>query len=634
MTFFLAATSAKETAFLMSPVFFDFSASLKAISKAFLVFELSVAFLLETLRALFAVFVTGILFLVSEYIPGAVKYQIMRRFFTAGKTFITGPQNSILGAAFVIMAMVLFSSILGLVRQRLFLHFFEPEELSLFFASFRLPDLVFQLLAFGIFSSAFIPVFTKLHRGDPKVAFETAAKVMNLALVGFLIFAIVFSLLAEPVYSLFAPGYTDSEHLIIASLARVLLIAQGLFIVSYILTGILESLRRFFVSALAPIFYNIGIISFTILFSDQMGLWAPTLGALFGAFLHLIVQLPSAYKLGFRFSKSFDLSPEVRKIGRLAAPRVVELAFLQITRVSDLFFTSIISSAALTFYSLADAVRIMPITLFGVSLAKAALPTLANIDEDKKLFKKAFLKTLYQICFLVMPVASTLIVLRVPVVRLLFGTDKFDWEATVQTGFVLSVFAISIPFQSAAALLSRAFYARHDTTTPVKVSILGVAISITLSVTFIVFMGLPTWALAASFTIGVVFQAIALYYLLSRELNGGTLFVLVPIIKSAVASAVSGGVMFVIIRFFDRSVWVKNLSFVGNIQGLDFEKFVIDTRYTFNLLFLTGLTAITGGLVYLGVSFLLRSGELGDFISLIKRKSFGLPKKEEESVSY
>jgi putative peptidoglycan lipid II flippase len=165
-----------------------------------------------------------------------------------------------------------------------------------------LPDLVFQLLAFGIFSSAFIPVFTKLHRSDSKVAFETAARVINITLFAFIIFAIIFSLLAGPIYSLIAPGYTDPEHLVIASLARVLLIAQGLFIISYILTGILESLRRFFVSALAPIFYNVGIISFTILFSNQLGLWAPTLGALFGAFLHLIIQFQTAYRLGFRFS--------------------------------------------------------------------------------------------------------------------------------------------------------------------------------------------------------------------------------------------------------------------------------------------------------------------------------------------
>ncbi len=557
----------------------------------------------------------------------------MKRLLLSGKNFLNGPQNSILAAAFVIMAMVMFSSVLGLVRQRLFLHFFDPEELSLFFASFRLPDLVFQLLAFGIFSSAFIPVFTKVHAKDKHIAFETAARIINLALVGFIVFACVFAVFAAPIYSIFAPGYTDAEHQTIASLARVLLIAQGFFIVSYVLTGILESLRHFFVSAMAPIFYNVGIIVFTIIFADDLGLMAPALGAVFGAFLHFAVQFPTARRLGFRFMWSLKLTDEVKKIARLAAPRVLELGFLQITRVTDLFFTSLIASAALTYYSLADAVRIMPVTLFGVSLAKAALPTLSNIDEDRHAFKKAFLKTLYQISFLVTPVAATLIVLRIPIVRLLFGTDRFDWEATVQTGLVLSVFAVSIPFQSAAALLSRAFYARHNTTTPVKMSIVGVVISTILSVIFIVFLNLPTWSLAAAYTIGIIFQAVTMYYILSRELNGGTLFAIVPIIKSFIASFVSGSVMFVIIRFFDRSVWVKELSFVGNIQGLNFEHFVIDTRYTFNLMFLTGVTAVIGGLTYLLVSFLLRSAELNDFIALVKKKGFGIPRKEEEAIT-
>jgi len=138
----------------------------------------------------------------------------MRHLFFRGKALLTGPQNSILGAAFVIMVMVVFSSVLGLVRQRLFLHFFTPAELSLFFASFRLPDLVFQLLAFGIFSSAFIPVFTKLHKKDEGVAFSTAARIINIALLGFVVFALIFSLLAVPVYSVFAPGYSGSEHVL------------------------------------------------------------------------------------------------------------------------------------------------------------------------------------------------------------------------------------------------------------------------------------------------------------------------------------------------------------------------------------------------------------------------------------
>lgn len=547
-----------------------------------------------------------------------------------------GPQNSILGAAAIIMTMVMFSSILGLVRQRLFLSYFTPEELSLFFASFRLPDLVFQLLAFGIFSSAFIPVFTKVYKKDAKVAFETAARVINIALVCFTAFAILFSIFAVPIYSVFAPGYSADEHLLIGSLARVLLVAQGVFIVSYIMTGILESLRRFFISALAPIFYNFGIIITTILFADTMHLYAPAVGAVVGALMHFVVQYPAARRLGFRFSKSFRVSPEVSKIGKLAGPRVLELGFLQTSKLAELFFTSIISTAALTYYNLADAVRVMPITLFGVSLAKAALPALSSVDEDKDKFRSSFLKTLYQIIFLVMPVATTLIVLRIPVVRLLFGTDRFDWEATVQTGLVLSVFAISIPFQSAAALLSRAFYARHNTKTPVKISILGVFVTVALSAVFVLLFNLPTWSIALSYSLGVALQAVVMYYILSKELNGGTLFAVVPIVKSTFAAILSGAVMFVIIKLFDRSVWLKRLSFLTDIQALrnlDFESFVIDTRYTSNLILLTGATAAIGGLFYLAISFALGSEELRDFIYLIRKRTFKVAQTESEPIT-
>jgi len=614
----------------------NFLAFLTAISSRERAMLLTAAFLFATLRALFAVLVTGIILPVFEYSPERVKYQTMRHLLIKGKAFLSGPQNSILGAAFIIMVMVVFSSVLGLLRQRLFLNYFEPEELSLYFASFRLPDLVFQLLAFGIFSSAFIPVFTKLHKKSESVAFGTAARVVNIALVGFIVFAVIFSILAEPIYSLFAPGYSDAQHLLIASLARVLLIAQGIFIVSYIMTGVLESLRRFFVSALAPIFYNVGIIVTTILLADKLHLYAPAIGAVIGALLHFLVQFPTAYRLGFRFSFSFSLTEEVKKIGKLAAPRVLELGFLQISKLAELFFTSIIATAALTYYNLADAVRIMPITLFGVSLAKAALPTLSAVDDDNREFRRAFLKTLYQIAFLVMPVAATLIVLRIPIVRLLFGTDKFSWEATVQTSLTLSVFAVGIPAQAAAALLSRAFYARHNTTTPVKLSLMGVAMSLILSIIFVVVFHLPTWSLALSYTLGMTFQATLMYVLLSRELNGGTLFAVIPIAKSLVASIASGATMYFLIKFFDRSVWIKRLSFLTDIsalRGLDFESFVVDTRYTSNLLILTVITAAIGGVVYLLVSFLLRSEELKDLWQLVRKRGFGIP-KEEESVSY
>ena len=557
--------------------------------------------------------------------------------FSKGKALLTAPQSSILSAAFVIMIMVIFSTVLGLVRQRLFLHYFEPSELSLFFAAFRIPDMVFQVLAFGMFSSAFIPVFTKTHKRDPKEAFEISMRVMSIGLTVFIIFACVFAVFANSIYGLVAPGYSNQEHETIANLSRILLMAQGLFVVSYVLTGVLESLRRFLIPALAPIFYNLGIILVTVLFSQKIGLAAPAIGAVFGAFLHLIIQVPAAKNLGMKFGFTLSLNEGVRKIGKLAAPRVLELGFLQTSKMVELYLTSIIASASLTYYSLADSVRIMPITLFGVSLAKAALPTLSSESDDPKAYRKSFLTTWYQIMFFVLPVTAVLMVLRIPAIRLLFGTDRFDWEATVQTGLVLSVFAISIPFQASVALLSRAFYALHDTKTPVKISMIGVVVTIVMALTLTLGLSLPTWSLALAYSIGSAFQAISLYYILSKRLNGGTLFALKPVLTSVVSSVAAAGVMYFVIKFFDRSVWIKRLSFLTDIKALkdlNFESFVVDTRYTFNLLILTVITALLGGVIYLAMQYVLGSKELGAFIGMLRKRKLTPPSaKETETLS-
>lgn len=557
---------------------------------------------------------------------------MFNKFYSRGKNFVATPQTTVLSAAVVIMTMVMFSTILGLVRQRLFLHFFKPEELSLFLAAFRLPDLVFQVLAYGMFSSAFIPVFTKTYKKDPKLAFETSSKVLSISLVLFLLFAALFMVFADYIYGVFAPGYSPAEIKKIVELARILIVAQSFFVASYVMTGVLESTRRFLVPALAPIFYNLGIILTTILLTQDFHLMAPAIGAVIGSFLHLAIQLPTARSVGFRFRLDIFPNAQVKKVGKLALPRVVELLFLEASKISELFLTSIIASAALTYYSLADSLRTLPVTLFGVSLAKAALPTLASQEDDPVKFKKTFLSTLYQIEFLVIPVAALLIVLRIPVVRILFGTDIFNWEATVQTGMVLSAFALSIPFQSASTLLSRAFYATHDTKTPVKLSIAGVAISLIIGVYLVFLKGYPTWALAFAYSVGMMIQSTSLYVILSRRLNGGTIFAVGPIIKSTTASVLSGLTMFFIIKFFDRSVWVKRLSFLGNIksvESLNFESFVVDTRYTGNLIALTAATALIGMFVYVLVSYLFRSKELFALFRLVSKRSLAGPGPKE-----
>lgn len=555
-----------------------------------------------------------------------------------GKRLIFSEQNSILSAASIIMVMIVFSKILGLVRQRVLLSFFVPDELSLFFAAFRFPDLVFEVLTMGTLSSAFIPVFTKLFKKDQQLAWKTAGRMLNLGLLIFALISIVFGIFAEDLYRIVAPGFSPEQTEKIGYLARVLFAAQGFFVISYILTGVLESLRRFLIPALAPLFYNLGIIAGTVLFSSRFHLLAPSLGVLMGAFAHFLIQLPLSYKLGFRFEISLRPTKEVKKIGRLAMPRIFELSVLQISKTVELFLASLISTASYTYYTLANSVQLIPVGLFGVSLAKAALPTLTSQSDDLAKFKSTFFSTLYQVVFLVMPIAGGLIVFRIPIVRLLFGTDIFDWEATVQTGLVLSAFALGVPFQAAVMLLNRAFYALNDTKTPVFISLIGTTIAIIFSFIGILLLDLPTWALSASFSSGVIVQSILLFYILSNRINGGVLINLYPFFKTIVSSLVSSGVMYFILKFFDRSVWVKRLSFLGSLDAhkrLDFEKFVLDTRYTTNLLILTLVTFLVGGVFYFLAGYLLRSQELFTLTSLIKRrkKISSPPIRESETVS-
>lgn len=567
---------------------------------------------------------------------------MVSQLFSKGKKILINPQNSIVSAASIIMIMIIASRILGLIRQRTLALYFAPDDLSLFFAAFRLPDLIFEVLVFGTFSSAFIPVFTRALHDKKKNAWDIAGRVVNIGLLIFLVCALIFALFAGKIYSYIAPGFSPENVVQIASLARILFFAQAFFVISYVLTGVLESQRRFLVPALAPIFYNLGIIFGTLIFHERFGLMAPTIGVVIGAILHFLIQLPLALKLGFRPSTTLAPTPEVKEIGKLSLPRLVDLSMDQVQKTAELFLASLISQGAYTYFTLATSLQILPVNLFGTSLAKAALPTLSRQSHSPYQFKKTLFTALNQIIFLIAPAATVLIVLRIPIVRLVFGTNIFDWEATVQTGLVLSAFAFGICFQAMTALLERGFYALHDTKTPVTISISTIALMVIGDFILIRGFGLPVWALAASFSGAVIIQTLALFYFLGKRLGGDSVGrSLMPSIKAFVASLSSGAVMYFVLKIFDRSVWVKKISFLGQlgfVDGIPFERFVLDTRYTTNLLVLTITVAAAGAIVYLVVSVLLKSEEVWFFAGLIKRILIRriipvLPAKEVEIVT-
>ncbi len=559
---------------------------------------------------------------------------MIKKLTSKGGNILTSKQNTILSAASVITVMIVLAQAFGLMRQWIILKYLGKEGFSLYLAAFRLPDLVFEVFAFGAFSSAFIPVFSKYLKTDKKLAWETAARVTNIGLLIFVGFSIIFSLFSYQFYSLIAYGFDEHQTLLVSKVARLIFLAQGFFIVSYIITGVLESSKRFLVPALAPVFYNIGIIIGTLMFSKTLGIYAPAVGVIIGAFAHFAIQLPVAYKLGFRFTKEIRPNEGVIHIGKLAAPRFVDLAFMQIQKSAELFFASIMTTASYAYLNLAYSLQSIPVMLFGVSLAKAALVSLSHQDEPSK-FRSTFVNTLNQMMFFIIPIASFLIVLRTPIVRLTYGTSQsLDWAATIQIGLVLSWFSLGIPFQAALSLISRAFYAKHDTKTPVILSIIDVALTVVLESVFVLVLHMPIWSIALANTIASFIQVSVLYVLLAKKIGDGNFLSLKPTFKATIFSTISASLMYLTLKFFDRSNWVKRLSFVGNLAGknLPFENFVLDTRYTYNLIILTVIVALLGLGVYLLLSYIFKSDELSALVRLIMRKKLPLAESKKESV--
>lgn len=541
-------------------------------------------------------------------------------------------QTTILSAAGVLMFLGLASRILGLLRDRVLVHFFTPQNLDIYFAAARIPGFIFDLVIAGAISTAFIPVFSEyLSRDKEKEGFAVASILISSSLVFFLGLAGFYFIFAEKISTLIAPGFAPDQILLMSKLTRIMLGAQVFFILASFLTGVAQSFQRFIIPAVSLALYNIGIIWGTALLAPKFGLYGPAMGMVVGAFLYLLVQLPLLKNLGFRPSWNLDYkNPGVQRVVKLMAPRMLALFASQIEATVDVVLASLSSLGALTYFSFAQHLQFFPVSLFGLTIAQAALPTLSLEAGKKNLedFKKIFLTSLHQMFFLIIPTSVALLVLRVPLVRLAFGAEQFDWEATVMTGYVIAGFAVSIFAQGAAYFLARGFYALQDTKTPVLIQIFSVVVSVSLCVISILVLHLPVWSLAFSYSLATLLHAGLLLIFLHRRVGGFSLYKLVmPFVKISASSLVSGSFMYVFLKVLDRSAWDQRLSFLGGVTlPAHFEVFVIDTRYTLNLVFLTAFVSVVGAAVYLAVSWLLRIEELTLFIKLLRKLKLPFPR--------
>ena len=515
------------------------------------------------------------------------------------REFLLRKQSSILSAAVIIMITYGLSHILGLVKSRLLISYFyggNAALLDVYYASMIIPETVFQLLVMGALSAAFIPVFSNFLASDKNSAWKMAATTLNLVLGIFVLFCLVIFIFAKPLSILVAPGFNPGQIAIMANLLRVMLVAQLFFCVSGFLTGMIQSHQRFLIPAIAPLAYNLGIILGIIFLSPSLGIYAPAVGMVLGAGFHMLVQLPAAISLGFKPTFNFDIRlPGVREVLKLMPPRALAMGIDQVEQFVAVILSSLLTAGSLSLFNVARLLYAVPTLLFGATIGQAALPSLsllvANKDWDN--FRKTLLDTCLQVIFLALPVCVLFIVLRIPIVRLVFGAKTFPWEATLLTGKTLAILMVSAGFYAIMQLIIRAFYALHDTKTPLLVG-LGAAVFNTIF--GILAVKVWNWGIAGialSLSLTAIMETIILVIILIKKVfpQKDSLFESLHILGKIVGISVVMGL----------GLWIP-------MRLLD--QFIFDTTRTIDLLVLTLITSIIGMALYISLSWIIRIPQL------------------------
>lgn len=439
--------------------------------------------------------------------------------------------SSVVGAAGIVAFGFIGSRLLGLLRSVAIADAFGTDpELGAYWVAFRLPDLVFQVLAGATLSAAFIPTYSRIVRRDgDEAGWRLASSVLNVIAVATTVAAVVAFLLAPLIVPLLAPGLGEEagreEELrdVAVKLTRIMLISPILFGVSGMVTGILNARQHFWAPALAPMIYNLAIIFGAVVLADRWGTEGLAAGVVIGSAGHLLVQLPALWALGMKWRPTLNLASEgVREVARLMGPRVLGLAAAQINLVVVIFFASFVSDAAISAVSYAFLMALLPVGIIGMAIATAAFPTLAQraASEDTAGLRVALGGALRVILFLAIPASVGLALLAEPGTRLLLQRGAFDADSTSLVVDALVIYALGVFAHSSVEILSRGFYALSDTRTPVAVAIGGMLVNVGLCAALVAPFGIG--GLAAATTVAAIAEFVVLLQLLDRRLGGIT----------------------------------------------------------------------------------------------------------------
>lgn len=498
---------------------------------------------------------------------------------------------------------------LGLLRDVVISHQFGTSRaLDAYFAAFNIPDFIFNVVAGGALGSAFIPTFAAaLAQNDSRRAWRLASSIITLAFILLTAISAVLAIFAPQVAAAtVAQGFASEDQMLTADLMRWMLITPIVFGVSGIVMGILNAHQHFVLPALAPVFYNAAIIAGAWFLAPTMGVYGLVAGVVAGAFLHLLIQVPWFFQkrletrdLRLEIPSVQSLisslqSPDVGQVVRLMLPRTFGLAAVQINFLVNTMLASALPAGGIAALSYAWRLMLLPVGVVGQSLATAVFPTFSaqtarkELDDFQLTFSVAFRTTLY----LTIPAAVGLLVLGAPFIAVLFQRGEFTAQSTAETVWALQFYAIALFAHSGLEIVTRAFYALHDTMTPVIIGIGAMVLNVVLSIVLI--SPLAQGGLALANSIATILEMLTLLVILRRRLGSFDQHrIALSVARIVIASIIMGAVLIVFKNTFAASGAIL-LAIVG---------------------------AAIGAVVYFAVTLIFRSEEIALVLARVKRKA-------------
>jgi putative peptidoglycan lipid II flippase len=443
-------------------------------------------------------------------------------------------------ASLILTIAALASRLLGWVRLLVIgSQFGASRELDAYFAAFRIPDAIFQLVVAGALSAALIPVFSSYRaREQEQEAWRLASSVINLVVIALAGLSLIMAILAPVLVPVVAPGFDAPTTELTIRMTRVMLLSPVLIGMGAVVSGILNSYERFAVPALAPLAYNLAIILAAIFLAPIMGVEGLAVGVAVGSLAHLAIQLPALGRVGQRYDLTIGLShPGVRQVLKLMGPRTLGLAAGQLNFIVSTVLASGLPEGSLTAYNYAFQLSQIPVGVLGVSVAVALFPTLSRDAALGRVpeIRRQVAGSLRILVFLAAPLTAAMIVLAGPIASVFFQYGLFTERSAERTAGALVFFAIGLTGHIVVHVLTRAFYAMQDTRTPVLWAIIAVAINVPLMVWLVGPMGVEGLALALS--ISALLEVVGLLWALHRRIESVEEG---QVLRSAARSAVAG----------------------------------------------------------------------------------------------